>query len=111
MGIIYLLVAAFLLWVGIRIYKSAKSSKLTFDDHHFKQGDVEVQFSAGTIKIKGYTYNVSQVTGISSEPYTSNRHGNSRAYKAIIEVDDLKKTRHSMEFFSRNNFKRFVARV
>ncbi|MFT3932172.1 MAG: hypothetical protein QM726_01045 [Chitinophagaceae bacterium] len=111
MGIIIILVLAFLIWIGIRIYKSAKSSNLTFDDHHFKQGNVEVIFSAGTIKINNYTYNVNQVTRISSEPYTTNSHGNSRAYKAIIEVDDFKKPRHQMEFFSRKKAEEFTQRL
>ncbi len=111
MGIIIILVLAFLLWVGTRIYKSAKSSKLTFNDHHFKQGDVEVEFATGVIKIKNYAYNVSQVTGLSSEPYTQNSHGSSRAWKAVIEIDDFKKPRHEMEFFSRKKATEFTQRL
>lgn len=111
MGIIVLLIVGFVLWLGIRIYKSAKSTKLEFDEHHFKQGDVEVIFATGEIKIGGYSYNVDQVTGISSEPYSTNRHGSSRAYKAIIEVDDFKKPRHQMEFFSRKKAEEFTQRL
>jgi hypothetical protein len=111
MGIIIILVLAFLVWLGIRIYKSAKSSQLTFDENHFKQGDVEVEFAKGTIKIKSNIYNVNQVTGISSEPYTQNRHGSSRAWKAIIEVDDFKKPRYEMEFFSRKRANQFTQRL
>jgi len=111
MEIIVLLIVGFLLWVGFRIYKSVKSSKLEFDEHHFKQGDVEIIFATGEIKIGKYSYKVDQITGISSEPYSSNSHGNSRAYKAIIEVDDFKKPRHQMEFFSRKKAEEFTQRL
>lgn len=112
MGIIILLIAAFILWVGMRIYKSIKSTKLSFDDVHFKQGDVEVIFAKGTISIGKYTYNVNQVTGVSAEPYSSNKFGKgSQAWKAIIEVDDFKKPRHVMEFFSRSKANEFTQRL
>ncbi|MBS1777018.1 MAG: hypothetical protein JSS64_12140 [Bacteroidetes bacterium] len=112
MGIIYLLIVAFLGWVGVRIYKSYKSSQMTFDEHHFKQGDVDVIFATGIIKIRTTEYKVNQVTGIKAEPYTqSHRHGGSKAWKAIIELDDFRKPRYEMEFFSRKRANEFTQRL
>jgi hypothetical protein len=111
MVILIILVLVFVFWIGTRIYKGAKNSKPTFDDHHFKQGDVEVEFATGKIRIRNYTYNVNQVTGISSRPFMQNRHGNSRAWKAIIEIDDFKKPSHTIEFFSLKSANEFTQRL
>lgn len=110
-----LIILLFVAFVGYWIFKAVqarKNSAVEFDDEHFAQAGVSVEFKSGTIRIKEHTYKVNQVTGILAEPYTSSqKHSGSQAWKVIIEVDDFKKPRHQMNFLSRKKANEFTQRL
>lgn len=110
--VLILIVAALVIWAIAKSVKAMKNAKVIADENHFKQADVEVEFRTGKIRIKNHDYTVNQVTGISAEPYTnSHKHGASKGWKAIIEVDDFKKPRHEMVFMSRKKANEFTQRL
>lgn len=111
-AIIVILFLAFLGYWFVKSLKAHKNSAVEFDDHHFAQAGVNVEFQSGTIRIKEHSYKVGQITGIKAEPYkSSHQHGASQAWKAIIEVDDFQKPRHEMNFLSRKLANEFTQRL
>ena len=112
MTYVILIIAALLLFVIFKFVKGFQNNRVIADDNHFKQADVEVTFATGAINIKGNTYDVNQVTGLLTEANSSTqKHGNSMAWNAIIEVDDFKKPRHKINFLSRNKANQFTQRL
>ncbi len=112
MTYVILILAALLLWAIVKFVKGLQNGKVIADDVHFKQANVEVVFASGEIIIKGNSYKVDQVTGLLAEANSSTqKHGNSMAWNAIIEVDDFKKPRHKINFLSRNKANEFTQRL
>lgn len=109
--IFLLAVAGLVIWAIVKLIKASGNAKVTVDENRFKQADVEVEFQSGKIRIKNHEYKVDQVTGIKSEPYTTNRNGDAMAWKAIIEVDDFKKPRHEMVFITKKKASEFTQRL
>lgn len=112
--IIFLVLAVFVglaIWAIVKSTKAMGNTKIILDANGFKQAGIEVTFSSGNLKIKSHNYHVNQVTGLSTEPFTSShKHGASRAYRAIIQVDDFAKPIHKVDFMSRKKAEEFVQR-
>lgn len=107
--IIFLILAVFVglaIWAIFKSIKAMGNTKIILDANGFKQAGVEVTFSSGDLKIKSHNYHVNQVTGLKTEAYTPG----SRAYRAIIQVDDFAKPIHKVDFMSRKKAEEFVQR-
>jgi hypothetical protein len=95
--------------VFMLIYKYFSGKQMTATDELYQQRGVTVNYKAGTISIKGYTYKVSQVTGISR---TTTTNGNRRTHYAQIEVDDMRKPVHKIGVVgSQHDADEFVQRI
>jgi len=78
-------------------------------DDMFQQRDVTVDYKAGTITIKKYTYKVNQVTGVSR---TTTINGSRKDHFAQIEVDDMQKPVHKIPVIgSQHSADEFVQRI
>ncbi|MDO6430923.1 hypothetical protein Q4E93_10015 [Flavitalea sp. BT771] len=82
------------------------------DDREFRQAGVRIDFTRGTITVKGKSYPVGKVTGIRWEALTSShKHGNSIAKTVTISLDDIVKPHHKILFISKGHAQKFMQRL
>lgn len=87
------------------------NNKPVYDDNHFRQANIEVIFSSGKIIIANTEYKATQITGMRTEPWHSNRHGDSRAWRVILDIDDFQKPKHQITFPSKGSANEFMQRL
>lgn len=105
---LYVIIVA-VLFYGRLFYKGVH---YTANDQEFKQAGVHINFTRGTIYIKGRRYEVKQVTGIRMDALTSShKHGNSIAKTVTIELDDFAKPHHKILFISKGHARKFMQRL
>jgi hypothetical protein len=78
--------------IGFYLYRVFTEGKMEETPEYFKQGKVTVEYKTQKIKIGKQAYDVSQVTGISSNTKFNGRRERNHVQ---IEVDDL---RHPVHF-------------
>lgn len=104
------LVGIFVVWQGTKWFVQtlrAHAERPILSDHGFRQCKVFVDYRKGTITFpRGDTYPVHRVRGLRWEDYAT-----SGSYRAIIEVDDLKKPIRRVGFSTSAGPEAFVSRL
>lgn len=97
-------------WIGMKWFMRAIRAHLErpiVSDHAFSQCGVSVDYRAGTITLpRGDVFPVECVRGLRWEDF-----GRSGHYRAVVEVDDLKRPIHPVGFSTPAGPEAFVSRL
>jgi len=96
---------------GFLIFYTIKQGKYNESASQFTQARVTIDYTNQTITIKGRSYHVDKVTGIQIQAFRSERRGNSKSKNVVIEIEDISKPVHKINFLSRRQAEKFMQRV